>query len=293
MSSYKMIKDYKGDVTYRASFNALAKETFGIDFEPWYQNGFWNERYICYTMVDGDRVISNVSISKLSICMDGETYEVLQIGTVMTHPDYRKQGLAGRLMEAIYEDYDNVCDFYYLFGNDFAYDFYVKYGFTPVQEHSFAMTYKHVSQDVGTVRKLVLDKPEDKALIMRLAKNKTYISKDFGIKNEQSLLLFYMLYVYTNEVYYIEDKDAIVIYEIDEGVLNLVDVLCEKAIPVDELLPYIANEDIKKVSFEFTPNIETSQMTIEELHSDDSTTMFRKLTHVPKKPFRFSECSHA
>ncbi len=34
-------------------------------------------------------------------------------------------------------------------------------------------------------------------------------------------------------------------------------------------------------------------MTIEELHSDDSTTMFRKLTHVPKKPFRFSECSHA
>ncbi len=293
MSNLRMIKDYKGDATYRASFNALAKETFGIDFEPWYQNGFWNDRYICYAMVDGDRVVSNVSISKLDLCIDGETYEVLQVGTVMTHPDYRKQGLAGRLMEAIYEDYDNVCDFYYLFGNDFAYDFYVKYGFEPVQEHTFSMEYKHISQEVGSIRKLDLDKPEDKDLIKRLAKNKAYISKDFGIKNEQSLLLFYMLYVYTDEVYYIEDKEAIVIYEIEEDVLNLVDVLCEEALPVDMLLPYMATEDIKKVSFEFTPNIETSQMDIEELHRDDSTTMFIKLTHVPKKPFRFSDCSHA
>lgn len=293
MSQFRMIKDYKDNEHIRASFNRLAKETFGIDFESWYARGFWNDRYICYSMLDGDRVIANISMSKLSICIEGKTYEAIQIGTVMTHPDYRKQGLARQLMEAIYRDYDERCDFYYLFGNDFAYDFYRKLGFSPSQEHTFTMAYHNHEKPSGGMRQLHINQPEDLALIMRLTKNKAYIDKSFGIKDEQALLLFYMLYVYTDDIFYLEDKDTIVMYKIEDGVLVLIDVISENQVPVDSLLPYIATEDVKQVEFMFTPNIDTTSMVVKALEKEDSTTMFRHLDHTFKKPFRFSACSHA
>lgn len=43
------IKDYKQDDARRASFNRLADSIFGIQFEEWYQQGFWNDNYICYS----------------------------------------------------------------------------------------------------------------------------------------------------------------------------------------------------------------------------------------------------
>lgn len=294
MRSLRMIKDYKNNDDYRGSFNSLAIETFGLDFQPWYEKGYWNDHYICYSMIDGDRVVANASINHLTVLIDGEEYHAIQIGTVMTHPDYRKRGLGKQLMEAIYKDYDEVCDFYYLFGNDFAYDFYVKLGFTPVQEHTFTLPYTGYKQaKADSIRQLSLDNPKDEALIKRVAKNKRFLSRDFAIKGEQHLLLFYMLYVYTDEVYYIEEHDAIVVYELEEGILNIVDVLCEKDFPVNQLIPYIATEDVQQVTFQFTPNIQREDMVIEELHDEDSTTMFRKVKSMPKKPFRFSELSHA
>ena len=40
------VKDYKKDDGLRQSFDALAKKTFGISFEDWYQNGCWDDNYI-------------------------------------------------------------------------------------------------------------------------------------------------------------------------------------------------------------------------------------------------------
>lgn len=100
--------DYKDDEVLRKSFNALAIETFakGLDFEPWYQEGYWNNRYICYSFVDDNQVVSNVSANRMVICEDGVLKEAIQIGTVMTHPDYRKRGLASKLIHRVLEDLD-------------------------------------------------------------------------------------------------------------------------------------------------------------------------------------------
>ena len=52
------ISDYKNDPAYRLSFNELAGKTFGIDFEKWYQLGFWNDRYVCYSFAEGNRIVA-------------------------------------------------------------------------------------------------------------------------------------------------------------------------------------------------------------------------------------------
>lgn len=38
-----IIKNYRDNKELRQSFNELARQTFDIDFEDWYQNGFWSD----------------------------------------------------------------------------------------------------------------------------------------------------------------------------------------------------------------------------------------------------------
>lgn len=66
---YTLIKHVKADPVRRAAFNQLAVHIFDLDFEPWYQNGFWNEMYIPYTFFDGYRAIANVSVNRS--CLSG------------------------------------------------------------------------------------------------------------------------------------------------------------------------------------------------------------------------------
>ena len=56
---YKFIKQIKNNSILRSSFFQLAKNTFGLSFENWYEQGFWTDKYIPYSIIDGDKVISN------------------------------------------------------------------------------------------------------------------------------------------------------------------------------------------------------------------------------------------
>ena len=60
--NYKLEKDYKDNDALRHSFNKLATETFGLSFEDWYKNGYWDEKYIPCSIAINDTVISNVSV---------------------------------------------------------------------------------------------------------------------------------------------------------------------------------------------------------------------------------------
>lgn len=65
MEKFIFMKDYKNNDALRKSFFELAANTFGLSFENWYQKGFWTERYIPFSFVEGDKVIANVSVNLL------------------------------------------------------------------------------------------------------------------------------------------------------------------------------------------------------------------------------------
>lgn len=139
MTNYHLVSDYKDIETYKESFNELAKIVFGLDFKKWYEKGCWNDKYICYSYVDGEKVIANASINKMTLVSSGKEYKAIQVGTVMTHPDYRNQGLSRKLMNHIIEKYEQEYDFIYLFANESVLDFYPRFGFGKVQESSFSL----------------------------------------------------------------------------------------------------------------------------------------------------------
>ena len=117
-----IIHGYRHDKALRDSFNALAEQSFGLNFEGWYQNGFWGDNYDPHSIVLDGKVVANVSVNRTDLLVAGKRYQILQLGTVMTDPAYRGRGLSRAIMEAIepaLADADGV----YLFGNDSVVDF--------------------------------------------------------------------------------------------------------------------------------------------------------------------------
>ena len=126
---FKIVKAYKENKTLRNSFNELAKKTFDLDFEDWYQNGYWKEQYNPYSIVFNNRVIANVSVNDMEFEIDEKRKHYIQLGTVMTEPKYRNRGLIRKLMQEIEQDFKEKIDGYFLFANDSVLEFYPKFGF--------------------------------------------------------------------------------------------------------------------------------------------------------------------
>ena len=266
----KLISDYKNIEKYRASFNNLAGEVFGIDFEPWYKAGFWNERYVCYSYAAGDTVVSNVSINKMDLVICGEAKKAIQIGTVMTHAAYRKKGLSKELMNIVVGEYASKCDLIYLFANESAYGFYPGFGFDEFSETSFSVSgpdfYTPGSSGGGSpadkngpaLRKLDIDNEKDLETLKRLAFKRVPVSNKLGVMNDSHLIMFYCIKYYKDSIYYIDSLDAVVIYKIEEGSLYLYDILTESGAGINEIMPAIMDAANKtaaeKIVFMFTPD---------------------------------------
>lgn len=63
----------------------------------------------------------------------------------------------------------------------------------------------------------------------------------------------YFLYVYKDDIYYLEDKDIIVIASREDGWLHIYDVLSLTPINLDCIIENIVTPDDKKIEFHFVP----------------------------------------
>ncbi|WP_271001878.1 GNAT family N-acetyltransferase [Listeria seeligeri] len=251
--NYQLISDYKDNELYRKTFNDLAESTFDINFEEWYKQGFWNDKYVCYSYLDKNKVIANVSINKMDLIYQGNDYRALQIGTVMTHPDYRNQGLAQELINHVISKYEQDYDFFYLFANNTVLDFYPKFGFERVEESSFTVDATSLKKRNYIIKKLNPDDESDFQLISRIVSNRVPLSSILDVKNSEDLLMFYLLIALRDAIYYIEELDAIVLYEQEEEDLYVLDIISTKKLDIVEVLGFLANKKIETIHVSFTP----------------------------------------
>ncbi|MBC2122900.1 GNAT family N-acetyltransferase [Listeria marthii] len=290
--NYEMISDYKDNKLYRDSFNRLAESTFDINFEEWFNKGSWNDKYVCYSYIDDKEIIANVSINKMSLIYQGEDYTALQIGTVMTHPDYRGQGLAKKLLEHVIAKYEAQYDFLYLFANDSVLDFYPKFGFERVEESSFTVDASSLKRKPAQLKKLNPDNNTDFQLISRIVSEKTPLSNILDVKESEDLLMFYVLIALKNELYYIEEIDTIVLMEQEDADLYVLDILSTKKLDVVEVLSYLPAKKIETIHLLFTP--EKSKY-IDAAHIIETEDMlFVRPNILTSEPyFLFPATSHA
>lgn len=249
-NDYTFFKGYQKDDQRRAEFNRLAEKVFNITFEIWYKAGYWNEKYIPYTLFDGNKAIANVSVNIMDFNVLGEHKRYIQLGTVMTDVNYRNQGLSRFLMEKVLEDWSNKCDFIYLFANSTVWNFYPKLGFSRIKEYEYFKPIK--KSTLGEFIKLNMDDQVNKDKLYDYAKN-TCIFGKLSMQENADLVMFYCITVMKDNVYYIKSLDVIVIAKFNNRQIHLLDVFAKVETNLDMIIESLADEKADSVLLGFTP----------------------------------------
>lgn len=287
---YKFIIGNCEDDSFRMSFNSLTEKTFGFNFEEWYKNGYWKNQYIPYSLMDGESVVSNVSVSTMDMEVFGKTKRYIQLGTVMTDTDYRNQGLLKVIIEKVIAEWKSKCELIYLFANDSVLDFYPKYGFTKLEQYQCTKLVNKMDKH-GVARKLDMSDVGDRSLVYDKVKDSCSLSK-VCMHGNPELIMFYCTLFMKDSVYYIKEYDSVVIANFNEDTIEVLDIFCEKEVSIDEILNYLVNENIKREKLYFTPK-EAEIYVKTKLEGEDTLFVTGKdKILLEDKQFMFPKLSH-
>lgn len=247
----EFIKDYKHDEAMRLSFDELAKKTFGISFEAWYQSGQWNASYQPYSYhVDG-KIVANASANLMSLIIEGNRVNAIQIGTVMIDSEYRRRGLASDLITRIIEAYENEVDFFYLAADEDALPLYKKCGFIEIPEVKYTW-----QNPLGSSEKLERSLTKvaltlDELTAVKL--NASLKGSKLEIVEDEHILAFYWHHGFNAKLYRLDEMTLLIADIVDAGKgLVLYDVFVQNTVLHAFDLEYILEKTgAQTVKFEF------------------------------------------
>ncbi|PJI08576.1 MULTISPECIES: GNAT family N-acetyltransferase [Clostridium] len=285
---YAYIKSYKDNDKMRTSLNELTEKTFGFNFENWYSNGFWGDKFIPHSLIDGDKVIANVSVSLMDFDLDGIEKHYIQIGTVMTDKNYRGQGLSHYLMEKVIDKYKENSDGIYLFGNDSVINFYPKFGFVRSKEYQYSKDVYSINNIKKIQQVDMSGKVKSKAFFNTVSNS---ISNDRFTMNNPGLIAFWT--ICSSSVYYLAEEDTYIIADAKGENLFIKQIIAGHKVNLETVINSFGN-DIKKVTLGFTP-YDATGYTIDEYREEDCTLFIlgKDLENIENKKLIFPTLSHA
>ncbi|GLB32203.1 acetyltransferase [Lacrimispora amygdalina] len=287
--SYVIRKGYQDDERARKSFNRLAGQVFGLDFEKWYQNGFWKSNYIPYSILEGDEVLANVSVSPMLFLENGEPKHYIQLGTVMTCKSCRKQGLIRQLIQEIQKDYDGKTDGWFLFANESVLDFYPKFGFRRSDEFEYG---KDVIIDADATAVKVQIEEKDNLLRLRQSMRESCPQSSLWLENHEELTMFYALDYMRKKIYFLPEYDAYVFAGFEKGQLYLHQIFAPEQVDVNRIAAAFGRE-VKTLVLGFTP-IDKQGFTCRKTGRNDTVLYIKgsALNRIERDCLRIPELAH-
>lgn len=286
-----IFKNYRGQDGLRHNFNKLAGQTFeGLDFEPWYQNGYWGDQYNPHSIVVDGEVIANVSVNLIDFLWNGNRKHLIQLGTVMTREGFRNQGLIRQIMREIDKEYSQAADGIYLFASDSVLNFYPKFGFRKAMEYCCTKPFS-TSQERSVIQIPMKTKADRKMLEDAMGRSVSY--SRFDMAGNNNLIMFYVIGPMRDSVYYDPKHDTYVIAETDKDTLIIHNIFSEKKHPLDDIFASFGRKT-KRVALGFTP-AETEGYTISEYKEEDCTLFVKGAAFdaFDKDKLIFPTLSHA
>ena len=283
-----ILSGYRNDSALRDSFNALAEQTFGLNFEGWYRNGFWGDNYDPHSIVIDGEVAANVSVNRTDLVFGGKRYHMLQLGTVMTAPEHRGKGYGRAIMDYIEKTYADA-DGIYLFANDTVVDFYPRFGFRPAREMAYSKFFGLTGEN--KVEQVLMDGPAAWEKLAAAMTRSTF-REGCPMVGNPGLIFFYVSQFMQEAVYFIPHLDAWVIAEPEEGSLTIHNIFADSAVTVEEVVRAFGNVD--RVHLGFAPADPTG-WEISELREED-THFFVKgavFEEFEERGLRIPSLSHA
>lgn len=283
---YYFVKDYEENEEYRQSFNRLTEKVFGFNLESWYKKGYWTDKYSPHSLLYKGNIVANVSVNTMEFSLFDKGVKAIQLGTVMTDPEFRNGGLSRTLMEFVLSDIKERYDLVYLYGNNTVTDFYPKFGFVKSKEYVHWGVFKKEGIN-ASFYKLDIKNEKDRKILIRLVKNTIPISK-ISMLNNMELIMFYLDSFMADNIYYSREMDLAAIIEYGEGELLLVDIFSANDFNLEELIPSLLKEEMMKVTLGFTPRNDRG-FQIEAIEGDDTFFVLNKSLNIAG---RFPMLSH-
>ncbi|MNC37421.1 Acetyltransferase (GNAT) family protein [compost metagenome] len=200
----------------------------------------------------------------MTVLLDGKLQPALQVGTVMTHPDYRGQGLFNALMEEALAPFGKEGNHLaFLYANESVVNLYPKLGFRRSPFYRLEADVKiGGAVNPARLRKLDVNREEDWALIVRLAQGRAPLSGKCSVPGATSIFLWYCLNIFPDAIYYAEDRELLLICEWSGETIGLMDVVSPRPLLLQDvadcLAGYPKEETIRagryQVEFHFTPD---------------------------------------
>lgn len=257
MNNLEYVAKYSGVPQKRAKLFPLFEKVFGIKADilaDFSNRGFWNEGYMPYTFFDDGRAVANASAIPLPLMINGKTTNWIGIQSVMTDPDYRKNGLMKKLFRALLDDLEQTCEGFLLFTG--SPELYTPFGFKVITQHYFKIDYSQKTTEQKTLLKL--DPLNNSGHLQKLTeafKNRTPLSREFAPLSYLNNLYFnlYNPWMY-EKIYYIEAFKTVIVFEVEDGVLRIFDAIGEEIPPLEMLVSYIP-DSFNAVEFYFSPDV--------------------------------------
>ncbi|CAM3802870.1 GNAT family N-acetyltransferase [Bacillus cereus] len=266
----------------------LFEEVFGITSQTWHDfsaKGYWDYTYKALSFLQDDSVIANAAAFSLPLLINGEKISAAGIQSVMTHPDFRRQGLMTQLLNKLIEEIDKQCECILLFTENPK--LYTSFGFQIVQEYLMTVPYDKKNNKDSLLRKLDFYNEEDRQLISETIANSQRLSNMFSTLNYQPSFYLNMYDSKWNEkLYYSKKLDTMIVYEVENEKLKLFGVFALVLPILDELCEEIS-ESFKEIEFYFYPDqlgIDDVQLT--ELQSS-KYLMVRSNKELDFKGYKF------
>jgi GNAT superfamily N-acetyltransferase len=174
--------------------------------------------------------VAHIGVIGLPLVLLGREVTVGTIHAVATHPDHRKRGHYGRLMDEVIHDTERGFESLVLTTENPEY--YEPFGFRIVEEHVFTVPWR-ASANARPMRLMDLDDPADIGILHRLLESREPVSRVVGVVRERAIFCF-------NEgrrpLHYAEDLDAMVCLETEGERVSLFDVVAPHLPSLDDLL---------------------------------------------------------
>lgn len=260
-----IVKDYRDNPQLRSSFNRLAKATFGLDFEPWYQMGFWTDDYNPYSVVLDGEVVANVSLNRTDMSIGGERRKLYQLGTVMTDEAHRNRGYIRAIMAEIEKDTADA-DGVYLFGGDNVLEFYPKFGFVQGTEHIYTRAFE--GSGACRMERVRMDGPAG-WIRLRVAMEKNGFETACTMADNPGLIFFYAAQFMQDCVYHDKKLDAWAIAEIEDGELMLHNVFAPAGVTLEDVIASFGAQ-VRRVALGFAP-MDAAGFDCQMYHEEDCT----------------------
>jgi hypothetical protein len=160
--------------------------------------------------------------------------------------------LSRLLLEKVLGEWRRKYDLIYLFANDSVLDYYPKFGFSRVEEYQYLKEINLRLSEFEVKNLNMLDNQSKELLFNKV--NQSAPFSQLSMIDNASLVMFCYTAFREDNVYYMNEFDAVVVADIEQDTLYLKYVFCETEVPLDKIISAMASKETRKVVLGFTPN---------------------------------------